>query len=128
VQGGKVIKNSVSNVSGVDDTNEITDDFCTQQKEAFGDNDGFGDLGGLAAMGDAMDDGMVLVMSIWDDYTAQMLWLDAPYPPDADPDAPGVTRGTCAADSGDPEEVESEQANASVTFSNIKFGALDSTY
>lgn len=76
-----------------------------------------------------------------------MLWLDAPYPADADPDAPGVSRGkqsqsrleaqrntditptgTCAPDSGNPEEVESQHPDSKVVFSNIKFGAIDSTY
>lgn len=128
VQGGEVIQQSESNIDGIDATNEITEDYCTQQKEVFGDTDSFNDRGGMTAMGDAFDEGMVLVMSIWDDYAAQMLWLDAPYPADADPDTPGVSRGTCASDSGDPTEVESQNPDSKVVFSNIKFGALDSTY
>ncbi|PVF91003.1 hypothetical protein CPB86DRAFT_857668, partial [Serendipita vermifera] len=37
-------------------------------------------------------------------------------------------RGTCPTDSGKPADVESQQANASVIFSNIKFGDIGSTY
>lgn len=33
-------------------------------------------------MGKSMDNGMVLVMSIWDDHEANMLWLDSTYPTD----------------------------------------------
>jgi len=129
IQDGVVIQNSVSDVAGVDDTNEITTGFCTQQKDVFGDTNSFADKGGLQAMGDGFDDGMVLVLSIWDDYAAQMLWLDSEtYPADADPDAPGVARGTCASDSGNPTEVEAETPGANVVFSNIKFGTLGSTY
>ena len=71
---------------------------------------------------------MVLVMSIWDDYAAEMRWLDAPYPADAAITDPGVVRGTCAADSGVPATVESQDGSASVTYSNIKVGAIGSTF
>lgn len=128
VQDGKVIQNSKSDIAGIDATNSITDDYCNQQKTAFGDTNSFEKRGGLKTMGDSFETGMVLVMSIWDDYTAQMLWLDAPYPVNASTSDPGVVRGTCAADSGAPASVESTDPGASVTFSNIKFGPLNSTY
>ena len=128
VQNGKVIQNSVSNIAGIDKTNALSDNFCKQQKSVFGDNNQFAAKGGMSAFGDSLDKGMVLVMSIWDDYEAQMLWLDAPYPTNADRSKPGVVRGTCAADSGNPKQVESQYPNSKVTFSNIKFGPLGSTY
>ncbi|KXT09663.1 hypothetical protein AC579_3016 [Pseudocercospora musae] len=126
VQGGTVIQNSVSDVSGVDTTNSITEGFCEQQKTAFGDTNSFDARGGLAAMGDAFERGMVLVLSIWDDYAASMLWLDSTYPTNGT--GPGVKRGTCDAASGAPETVEGAHPDASVTFSNIKYGALNSTF
>ena len=46
---------------------EINEEFCDAQKELFGDNMRYQELGGLAQMGDATGAGMVLVMSIWDD-------------------------------------------------------------
>ena len=79
-------------------------------------------------MGDAFERGMVLVMSVWVDYAAEMRWLDAPYPATASKSKPGVVRGTCAADSGVPADVISSSPGSSVKFSNIKFGALGSTY
>lgn len=65
VQGGEVIRQSESNVEGIDATNEITQGYCTQQKSVFGDTDSFSDRGGMEAMGDAFDDGMVLVMYVF---------------------------------------------------------------
>ena len=79
-------------------------------------------------MGEAMGRGMVLVMSLWDDHTAYMLWLDSNYPEDGDPSQPGVNRGPCPTSSGRPEDVESQQGNAEVFFSDIRVGAIDSTY
>jgi cellulose 1,4-beta-cellobiosidase len=128
VQNGKVIQNSKTDIKGIDTTNKISDGYCKQQKSVFGDTDSFESRGGLAKMGGAFERGMVLVMSIWVDYAAEMRWLDAPYPADASKSKPGVVRGTCAADSGVPSSVISNSPGASVKFSNIKFGALGSTY
>lgn len=127
VQNGNVIANSASDVSGVTG-NSITSDFCTAQKTAFGDQDIFSKHGGLSGMGDALAQGMVLVMSLWDDHYSDMLWLDSTYPTNATATDPGVARGTCSTDSGEPSTVESESASAKVIFSNIKVGPIGSTY
>ena len=82
--------------------------------------------GGMASMDAAFEKGVVLVMSIWDDHDVNMLWLDSTYP--ANSTAPGAKRGTCAVDSGKPSDVEANQADAYVTFSNIKFGTVNSTF
>ncbi|OCH88340.1 cellulase CEL7A [Obba rivulosa] len=128
VQNGNVIQNSLSNIAGVDATNEITEDFCMQQKTAFGDTNSFDSHGGLEQMGDAFAAGVVLVMSVWDDYAAQMLWLDSDYPTTSPATNPGVARGTCATTSGAPATVEADDTSAYVTFSNIKFGPIGSTF
>nr|pir cellobiohydrolase (EC 3.2.1.91) - Corticium rolfsii (Strain AHU9627) [Agroathelia rolfsii]BAC81967.1 cellobiohydrolase [Agroathelia rolfsii] len=127
VQGGTVIQNSVANQPNIPKVNSITDSFCTAQKTEFGDQDYFGTIGGLSQMGKAMSD-MVLVMSIWDDYDAEMLWLDSNYPTSGSASTPGISRGPCSATSGLPATVESQQASASVTYSNIKWGDIGSTY
>ncbi|KAJ9622730.1 hypothetical protein H2203_006381 [Taxawa tesnikishii (nom. ined.)] len=57
-----------------------------------------------------------------------MRWLDAPYPATASTSSPGVVRGICAADSGVAATIEKDTPGASVTFSNIKFGDIGSTY
>lgn len=125
VQNGAVIANSASTIDGITG-DSITSDFCDAQKSVFGDTTSFQNHGGLAHMGDAMDAGMVLVMSLWDDHAVNMLWLDSTYPTDCT--AVGCARGTCATSSGVPADVESQSPGASVTYSNIKFGPLDSTY
>ncbi|KAJ8516490.1 hypothetical protein ONZ45_g6202 [Pleurotus djamor] len=128
VQDGVVIQNSVTSVPNVDPFDSITDDFCAAQKSAFGDTNYFATKGGVAAMGESFERGMVLVMSIWDDHAVNMLWLDSAFPTDKDPSAPGVTRGTCATTSGVPADVESAHGSATVTFSNIKYGSIGSTF
>ncbi|KFA62033.1 hypothetical protein S40285_02112 [Stachybotrys chlorohalonatus IBT 40285] len=123
VQNGRVIANSESTLgpSG----NSITQDFCDAQKTAFGDEDIFNLRGGLAQMGRAAES-MVLVMSIWDDYHSNMLWLDSTFPVDAT--GPGSSRGSCPITSGVPAEVEAEFPDANVVFSNIRFGPIGSTF
>lgn len=79
-------------------------------------------------MGKALQSGMVLVMSLWDDYSANMLWLDSDYPTTGSPSTPGVSRGPCSTTSGNPPQVESQSGSAKVIFSNIKVGDLGSTY
>jgi cellulose 1,4-beta-cellobiosidase len=66
VQGGKLIPNSESTIAGTSG-NEINTEYCSAQKTAFGDTDDFSGKGGLKQMGAALDKGMVLVMSVWDD-------------------------------------------------------------
>merc|ERR1712070_1329922 len=75
--------------------------------------------GGLDAVEKAIDAGVVLVMSLWDDHYANMLWLDSTYPTDGA--QPGSYRGACSTDSGVPADVEKDQADATVKFSDIKF-------
>lgn len=107
VQDGKVIPNSTVTVGGKQ-YNSLTDEFCTNEKNLFGDNNDFSKKGGLKAMGGSLERGMVLVMSMWDDHAANMLWLDSSYPPTKDASAPGVTRGPCDPKSGVPKDVESK--------------------
>ncbi|KAL2146753.1 hypothetical protein VTI28DRAFT_2588 [Corynascus sepedonium] len=127
VQDGKTIATPSSTIKG-NSGNSITPEFCKTQKTAFGDRDIFNARGGFPQMSKALAAPMVLVMSIWDDHMANMLWLDSTYPVDADPNEPGKGRGTCSTSSGVPKEVESSQASDQVIFSNIKFGPIGSTF
>ncbi|KAF8149106.1 cellobiohydrolase I-II [Crassisporium funariophilum] len=128
VQNGRVIQNSVVNVPGMTAGDSITQQYCDEAKAAFGDTDSFGDHGGLAGISASMQVGMVLVMSVWDDHAANMLWLDSNYPTDADASQPGTARGTCPTSSGAPADVEASAANAQGIYSNIKFGDIGSTF
>jgi cellulose 1,4-beta-cellobiosidase len=126
IQNGKVIQQTNTTTSGITSTNQISDKFCKEQKAVTGDPDEFSEKGGLAGFGKQLETGVSLVMSIWDDYSARMLWLDSTYPEGST--KVGAARGTCATSSGNPSDVESQQGNAAVTFSNVKFGAIGSTY
>lgn len=126
VQDGKVIPNSESKIPGVTG-NSITPAFCDAQKKAFDDKYTFKDLGGFASMSSALQKGMVLVMSLWDDHYSNMLWLDSKFPPEK-ADAPGGPRGECPTDGGTSDKVEGSAGSSSVTFSNIKFGDINSTF
>jgi cellulose 1,4-beta-cellobiosidase len=125
VQNGVVIPNSQSTIAGITG-NSITTAFCTAQKKVFGDTNEFSAHGGLGSMATAFTDGMVLVMSLWDDYAASMLWLDSTYPTDST--GLGTARGTCPTSSGVPATVEAQSPNAFVVYSNIRVGPINSTY
>ena len=87
------------------------------RKTAFGDENQFEAKGGLKTMGVAFEAGMVLVLSLWDDYAVNMLWLDSDYPTTADPSTPGIARGNCSTTSGVPADVESQSGSAKGTCS-----------
>ena len=81
----------------------------------------------MKATGDAMSRGLSLVLSIWDDNTANMLWLNSDSPLSKDRNLPGVQRGPCPRDSGKPDVVERDHPDANVVYYNIAFGAIGST-
>merc|ERR1712203_367890 len=104
-------------------------DFCTKQKKKFGDLNDFAAKGSLRGMGEALDRGMVLVMSLWDDTKVNMLWLDAAYPTDVAPDKLGVLRGPCPGGAtSEPKFLRSTHPDAHVAFSQIKVGTIGSTF
>merc|ERR1712084_109656 len=123
-QDGKTIEHPSYTVNGKQH-NTITDDFCADWVAVTQDGTNFLEKGGLDAVEKAIDAGVVLVMSLWDDHYANMLWLDSTYPTDGS--QPGSYRGACSIDSGKPEDVEKDQADATVKFSDIKFGPIGST-
>jgi len=125
VQDGKTIDNAKTTVSGLDTFDSISEATCEAQKKVFGEDDTHKSHGGLKGMSDAIGRGMVLVMSIWDDGAANMLWLDSVYPPEAT--GPGAERGPCSTDSGKPDDVEKENPDAYAAFTNVKVGEIGST-
>lgn len=126
VQDGKQISNSHANVAGLT-ADSLSDEACVAQKKAFTDVDDFTTKGGSRQMGLAMDRGMVLVLSIWDDAASHMLWLDSDAPAGRPASQPGVARGPCATTSGSPSYVRSRYPDATVKYMNVKYGKLGST-
>lgn len=129
VQNGQIIENAHPAYPELKPYNSITEDFCSASTELFGGEDRFRKKGGLQQLGKSLDDGMVLVLSLWDDMSpTDMLWLDGIFPPDADPTKPGVVRGPCTPAEGNATLIENKYPNAFVQFGNIRVGELDSTY
>ena len=106
----------------------VTDDFCKAKTAAWADDASFVNKGGLKKMGDALERGMTLVMSLWDDHDVDMLWLDSTYPLNETASTPGAARGPCSTSSGKPDDVENKNADATVSYGNIKYGKIGSTY
>jgi len=127
VQNGKTIPTGAVSVGGKM-YDSITDGYVNAQKTLFGDTNTFEAKGGLKAMGEQMANGMVLVMSLWADYAVNMLWLDSDYPPSKPVGTPGVARGTCSTSSGVPSTIIENNPDATVKYSNIKIGTINSTF
>lgn len=127
LQDGKLISHASSSIPGVEG-DSVTDALCKNQKTAFGSVDHFQVKGGLRSMGSALKRGMVLSLSLWDDYSTQMRWLDATFPPDAASDGVGVARGPCDGSSSNPDSLRRVHRDAYVKYTNIKYGELNSTY
>jgi len=81
--------------------NNINDTNCKVQFLKFGDTNTLASHGGMTQMGKSMQNGMVLVLSLWDDHTAKMHWLDSVYPDGSDITKPGNYRGPCPTTGGD---------------------------
>ncbi|KAK3376199.1 glycoside hydrolase family 7 protein [Lasiosphaeria ovina] len=109
VQDGLLIQNQAVAVAGKQ-VDSITDAYCnatsawTQQR------------GGIAQMGDAIGRGMTLIFSIWADAGGYMTWLDS------------GNAGPCNSTEGNPALIVQHTPDAAVTFSNIKWGEIGSTF
>jgi cellulose 1,4-beta-cellobiosidase len=124
IQDGKKIEHPRYTVNGKKhDT--ISDEFCADWVADTKDGTNFLEIGGMGSVDTALENGVVLVMSLWDDHEANMLWLDSTYPVNGT--AVGDKRGTCSTSSGVPKDVEEKHGKAKVTFSDIRFGPIGST-
>ncbi len=74
----------------------LSNQNCQEQTSKFGGSNSYFSVGGTKSMGEALKRGMVLVMSLWDDYGTHMKWMDGVFPPGADPNQPGVAKGPCS--------------------------------
>ncbi|KAI1269323.1 glycoside hydrolase family 7 protein [Xylariaceae sp. FL1019] len=126
VQDGKKIEIPGSTFNGIPSSSTITPDYCKAEFSVLGDRDRFNEVGGFSKLNDAVSQPLVLVMSIWDDHYANMLWLDSSYPPEK-AGQQGGDRGDCDPSSGVPSDVEGSIPNAQVIWSNIRFGPIGST-
>lgn len=124
MQDGKKIETPSLTVQGKQ-YDSITADFCQDWVDTTKDGTNFLAKGGFKAVDQALEKGVVLVMSLWDDHFANMLWLDSIYPTDSTD--PTAYRGSCSTSSGVAKQVEADSAKSSVTYSNIRSGPIGST-
>jgi cellulase len=90
---------------------EIDQAYCTTSGPAA-----FNRLGGLEGSGASLARGMVLAFSIWDSPGDFMQWLDS------------GSAGPCGPTDGDPAKILAENPNVAVTWSNIRWGEIGSTF
>ncbi|KAL9948249.1 hypothetical protein D7B24_002307 [Verticillium nonalfalfae] len=128
IQNGNVIVPPKPTLAGLTQFNAaITPEFCTAYPTIFGDRNRHDEIGGHTQLNAAYRLPMVLVLSVWADHFANMLWLDSIYPPERRGE-PGVARGRCPETGRTPADVIRNHPNASVTWSNIRFGPIGSTH
>ncbi|KEZ43269.1 Exoglucanase 1 [Scedosporium apiospermum] len=128
IQDGKVIEVPGPKLEGLDHfDNTITPEYCAAYPPLFEDHDRHNEVGGTPALNEALRLPMVLVLSIWADHYASMLWLDSLYPPEKE-GIPGTLRGPCPQTGRDPADVVSNHADAKVIWSNIRYGPIGSTH
>merc|ERR1711957_514119 len=123
VQNGQEIHHP--NSPGLGNKNIETDETCAAQKTAFTDRNSFAEKGGMKTVGEALDRGMLLVISMWDDIAVSMNWLDSYM--DCDPSEPGCIRGPCDPKDGLPEVLREAHPEASYLVTNLRWGEFGST-
>ena len=113
IQNGKVIENAPvsTNETAAAAVGAVNQDFCTAKNASS-----FLRLGGMQGMGASLARGMVLIFSIWNSEGDFMNWLDS------------GDAGPCSNTSGDPARIVAENPEVSVTFSNIRWGDIGSTF
>jgi len=127
-QDGKIVHSPPTKILGSKATDSITDQFCADKKELFEDVNDFMAKGGNRAMGESLDRGQVLALSLCDDVEVNMLWLDSAYPLDKPRNQPGVLRGECpGGQNSKPSHVREQYPDAYVTFANAAIGEIGST-
>ncbi|KAI9158198.1 Endoglucanase EG-1 [Paramyrothecium foliicola] len=111
IQDGKIIRNAPTKREDLPETNFMDDNYCSAAGARR-----YMELGATKVMGEHMSRGMVLAMSVWWDEGGYMQWLD------------GGNVGPCNATEGAPSNIRDIQPDAAVTFSNIKWGEIGSTF
>lgn len=101
-----------------------TDEIIAKQKVKFSEPNHFAELGGLKAMGDSFRRKMTLAISLWDDSSVSMLWLDSRYPINGN--NPGDLRGPCSGNGQDPGTLRSKYSSAKVVYSDFQVNKLAS--
>lgn len=96
----------------------ITDSNAAEQFTKFGERNTFEQNGGMTSLSKAMDDGLVLVFSIWDDPSTGMKWLDSFHA--------GSERGPCPRQVTPVNELRQRYGHVKSRFTNLVVADLSS--
>lgn len=118
-QNGRRIKYPSSAV--LNGSSTLNEESIRNQINAFSGNNGFTVHGGFKKLTAALEKGMVLVFSIWDDVATDMQWLDGIFPPGST--APGARRGPCRPS----KNLRQEKGRVKAFFSRIRIESENST-
>ncbi len=102
----------------------LTDSVIASSKAQFGEINYHQTLGGMKEVGASLKRGHVLVLSLWDDSSVNMLWLDSTYPVGSN--KPGAARGPCPTTGSDPNTLRQQVPNSKVVYSNLQVGPISS--
>lgn len=100
----------------------ISEESCAQRSRSFGQEDVLPHFGGFKSLEGALRRGLVLVLSVWDDLSTHMQWLDGTFPASG---GKGSSRGPCSL--GESETLRSVARGAHVVFTDFKYGSIGSS-
>jgi cellulose 1,4-beta-cellobiosidase len=124
IQGGKKIEHP--DYLGKKYGHAEADAFCAAKAEAMNDRDSFKEKGGMKNVRGALERGVTLVLSMWDDIDVHMNWLDSVMEGD-DVSKPGNYRGPCDPSYGNPERLREKHPESHVSYYNFKYGDIGTT-
>lgn len=100
----------------------LTAESIRGHKTKFNEVNHYEQLGGFKAMTESFRRGMVFVISLWDDSSVNMMWLDSTFPKDSKD--PGAVRGRCDPNRGDIWWLRRTFPTSQYTLSNFRVQAI----
>ena len=104
---------------------ELDDAIIFAQAKKYEEPDHFHELGGFKTMTESLARKHVLILSLWDDTSVQMRWLDSIYPVGST--KPGDFRGPCSNEDTSPSTLRKKFPKNKVVYSDIRLDDLDSS-
>merc|ERR1712072_1465768 len=97
---------------GFGSNNVMDQKFCDSVVKGLHEDPYFNNNGGMKQFSKAVERGMTMVISFWDDMATNMNWLDS------------GERGPCDADAGDPKTVREKHPDATFSVRHVRWGPI----